>query len=62
MGTGWGLGRLAARCVGVFEGCEAIRRFFSDWRGAYEDFGQVIEEFRDLGNGVTLAVILQNPV
>ena len=34
-------------------------RLFADWRGAYEDFEQVLEDFRDLGNGVIFAVILQ---
>jgi ketosteroid isomerase-like protein len=41
----------------VFEGREAIRGFFEDWRGSYEDYEQVVEEVRDLGNGVTFAVI-----
>jgi ketosteroid isomerase-like protein len=44
--------------VGVWEGREAIRRLFEDWRGSYQDFDQVIEELRDLG-GVTFAVLLQ---
>jgi ketosteroid isomerase-like protein len=43
--------------MGVFEGHEAIRGFYEDWRGSYEDFEQVIEEARDLGNGVSFAVI-----
>jgi ketosteroid isomerase-like protein len=38
--------------MGVFEGHEAIRGFYEDWRGSYEHFEQVIEESRDLGNGV----------
>jgi ketosteroid isomerase-like protein len=45
--------------VGVFEGREAIRDFWEDWFGAYQDFEQVIEEFRDLGHGVTLVIALQ---
>ena len=45
--------------VRVFQGREAIRGFFEDWVGAYEDFEQVTEEFRDLGNGMTLVVLLQ---
>ena len=45
--------------VGVFEGREAIRGLFEDWLGAYEDLEQVIEEFRDLGSGMTLVVLLQ---
>jgi ketosteroid isomerase-like protein len=43
--------------MGVFEGHEAIRGFYEDWRGSYEDFEQVIEEARDLGKGVSFAVI-----
>jgi ketosteroid isomerase-like protein len=43
----------------VYEGHEAIRDLFEDWWGAYEHFEQVLEEFRDLGNGVTLAVAHQ---
>jgi ketosteroid isomerase-like protein len=37
--------------VDVFEGREAIRGFFEVWWSSYEDFEQVLEEFRDLGNG-----------
>ena len=44
---------------GVFEGREAIRGFYEDWFGSYEDFEQVIEEARDLGSDVGLAVYLQ---
>ena len=44
--------------VGLFEGREAIRRFFEDWIAAYDDFEQTVEEVRDLGNGVTFAVFL----
>jgi len=43
----------------VFEGREALRGFFEDWAGAYEDFGQELEEFRDLGHGVTFGVLFQ---
>ena len=43
----------------VFEGAEAIRGFLEEWFGVYEDFEQVLEEFRDLGNSVTLAVSRQ---
>jgi ketosteroid isomerase-like protein len=47
------------RAVGVLEGPEAIRRFFEDWHGTYEDFTFELEEFRDLGNGVALGVVTQ---
>ena len=43
--------------VGLFEGREEIRSFFEDWIASYEDFEQVLEEVRDLGNGVTFALI-----
>ena len=45
--------------MGVFQGREAIRGFYEDWFGSYEDFGQVIGEARDLGSDVGLAVYLQ---
>lgn len=44
--------------MAVFEGHDAIRGAFQDWLASYEDFEQVIAEFRDLG-GVTFAVLLQ---
>jgi ketosteroid isomerase-like protein len=43
---------------GVFEGREAIRRAYEDLIAPYEDLEVVAEEFRDLGNGVTLVVLL----
>jgi ketosteroid isomerase-like protein len=45
--------------LGIFEGRQAIRRFFEDWWGSYEDYEQSIEELRDLGDGVTFGVVLQ---
>jgi ketosteroid isomerase-like protein len=45
--------------AGVVEGREAIRGDFEVWIGAYEEWEQSIEELRDLGNGVGLAVYLQ---
>jgi ketosteroid isomerase-like protein len=45
--------------AGIFECRDAIRGFWDDWFGAYEEWEQVIEEFRDLGNGVGLGVFLQ---
>jgi ketosteroid isomerase-like protein len=45
--------------AGVFEGRDAIRGLWEDWFGAYEEWEQVIEELRDLGNGVNLVVLLQ---
>jgi ketosteroid isomerase-like protein len=49
----------AGGLVGVLEGREAIRGALEDWFGAYEDYEEVIDEFRDLGNGVTFGVSLQ---
>jgi hypothetical protein len=45
--------------MGVFEGLSAIRDFYTDWMGAYEDFRIEAEEIYDLGNGVTFGVVLQ---
>jgi ketosteroid isomerase-like protein len=46
--------------LGMYEGPVAIRRFFEDWIGSYEEWDSEIEEVLDLGNGVVLAVFLQN--
>jgi ketosteroid isomerase-like protein len=40
------------------EGRVAIRDFFEDWVGAFEDYEGKLEEVRDLGNGVTLVVLV----
>ncbi len=45
--------------MGVFEGQTAVRGFFEDWTRSYTDIEWEAEELRDLGNGVTFAVILQ---
>jgi len=49
--TPWGMGR--------FEGRDAIRGFFEDWRGSYTDLAFEAEEIRVLDRGVTFAVIVQ---
>ena len=41
----------------VCEGRDAIRRFLADWWGIYDVFGAELEEFRDLGNGVSFGVL-----
>lgn len=46
--------------MGTFDGSTAIRGFFKDWIGAYAEFRIEAEEIRDLGNGVTFAVIAQS--
>jgi hypothetical protein len=51
-----GLGRIAYG-IGTFEGAAAIRRFFEDWVGAYEEYRHEIVESRDLGNGVVFTVL-----
>ena len=43
-----------------FKGAAAIRRFFEDWIGTYEDFEMRSEQVLDLGAGVGFAVIRQN--
>jgi ketosteroid isomerase-like protein len=45
--------------MGVYEGQAAVRAFFEDWAGSYGEIEWTAEEVRDLGNGVTFAVILQ---
>jgi ketosteroid isomerase-like protein len=45
--------------MGVFKGLAATRSFYTDWMGAYEDYKIEAEEIHDLGNGVTVGVILQ---
>jgi hypothetical protein len=43
----------------VFEGVEAIRGFWEDWYGGYEDFHVGPPDIYDVGNGVVMAVIRQ---
>jgi ketosteroid isomerase-like protein len=45
--------------MGVFEGQAAVRGFFEDWSGSYTHIEWRAEEIRELGKGVTFAVILQ---
>jgi ketosteroid isomerase-like protein len=45
--------------MGTFEGIKAIRGFFEDWFGAYEEYALQAEEVIDLGNGVAFAVLVQ---
>ena len=42
----------------VFEGRAAIRRFFEDWWGSYEESEAEAEEMVDLGKEVTFAVLI----
>jgi uncharacterized protein (TIGR02246 family) len=43
-----------------FEGRPAIRSFFEEWFSTYEELELLLEEVRDLGNGVVFAVVVQN--
>jgi ketosteroid isomerase-like protein len=43
-----------------FKGVAAIRSFFEDWIGTYEDFEMRSEQVLDLGADVGFAVIRQN--
>ncbi len=45
--------------TGTFVGSAAIREMIEDWLGAYDAFEVEMEEFRDLGNGVTFGMFLQ---
>jgi ketosteroid isomerase-like protein len=46
--------------VGTFEGHVAIRSLWQEWFGAYEEYETELEQCRDLGNGVVLAVVRQD--
>jgi ketosteroid isomerase-like protein len=46
--------------LGTFEGAEAIRRFFEDWHGNWEERRFEEEEMLDLGHGVVLSVIRES--
>ena len=46
--------------LGVYEGLAAIRGFFEEWVGTFEEFGIQPEEILELGGGVTFAVVLQS--
>ena len=41
----------------TFEGVAAIRGFFEDWLGAYEEYEMEPEEIVDLGNGVVFVAV-----
>jgi ketosteroid isomerase-like protein len=50
---------MSALGMGVYEGREATRGFLKDWLSPFDDYDQEVEEIRDLGNGVYIAVALQ---
>jgi len=45
--------------TGTFAGRPAIRAMLEDWLSAYDEFEVEMEEFHDLGNGVTLGMFIQ---
>jgi len=45
--------------MGVFEGLVAVRGFYEDWMGAYEDYRIEADEIHVLDNEVTFCVVLQ---
>jgi ketosteroid isomerase-like protein len=49
----------SAEGIGTFVGVAAIRSFFDDWIGTFEEYESGLEEVNDLGNGVAFAVALQ---
>jgi ketosteroid isomerase-like protein len=46
--------------LGLYEGAVAVRGFFEDWIGAYEEWEIEPEEILEVGNGVVLAIFVQN--
>jgi ketosteroid isomerase-like protein len=46
--------------LGSFEGLAAVRGFWEDWVGSYDDFEIELEEILSIGNGVVLAAFGQN--
>jgi ketosteroid isomerase-like protein len=45
--------------LGTYAGLAAIRGFFEDWIGAFDEFEMKVEEIVDLGNGLTFTVARQ---
>jgi ketosteroid isomerase-like protein len=50
---------LSSGGLGAYEGTAAIRGFFEDWLGAFEEYEVWDEELVDLGGGVSFAVMAQ---
>jgi ketosteroid isomerase-like protein len=48
--------------LGTYEGLVAIKAFFKDWIGAFDEFEMKVEELVDLGGGVVFGVARQNAV
>jgi ketosteroid isomerase-like protein len=47
-----------SEAFGVFEGRAAIRGFWEDWLGSYDELTLELEEMCDLGHGVSFAVVV----
>ena len=45
--------------MGMFEGQAAVRGFMEDWLASYEEWELQVVEVQDLGNAVTLGVLVQ---
>jgi ketosteroid isomerase-like protein len=45
--------------LGVYKGREAVRGVLGEWLGTYEEFEQVMVDYRDFGKGITFAVYAQ---
>ncbi|HEY4428239.1 MAG TPA: nuclear transport factor 2 family protein [Solirubrobacteraceae bacterium] len=46
--------------LGTYSGLSAIRAFFEDWIGAFDEFEMKLEEVEDLGGGLVFAVARQD--
>ena len=46
--------------LGTYTGLVAIRAFFEDWIGAFDEFEMKLEEVDDLGGGLVFAVARQD--
>ena len=44
--------------LGIYTGPEAIRRFYEEWIEPLHEFGVVVDDIKNLGNGVIYAVQL----
>ena len=45
--------------MGTFNGLPAVEAFLHNWLDAYDVYKMAAEEILDLGNGITVAVIIQ---
>jgi ketosteroid isomerase-like protein len=51
---------LSAIGLGTYEGLAAIRKFFEDWIGAYDEFEIEAEQILDIGDGAVLFTARQS--